>query len=196
MEDVLISKTAMRRDALARRDELEIDDRLEWDAAMAVHALALPDLIDCQGPVAGYWPMRSEADPRPILVELAARGIPTCLPVVIDGAVVFRRWTAWEPLVPGGFGTLVPSDEAAIVEPVFLLVPLLAFDGGCFRLGYGKGHYDRVLARLRVGGGQACAFGLAYEAQRVLRVPTEGHDQKLDGVITERGVVSHSTLSG
>jgi 5-formyltetrahydrofolate cyclo-ligase len=195
MDAVLTSKAAMRRDAMARRDGLEIDDRLEWDAAMAAHALALPELSQSQGPVAGYWPMRSEADPRPILVELAARGIPTCLPVVINGMVVFRRWTAWEPLVPGGFGTLVPSDDAQIIEPVFLLVPLLAFDSGCFRLGYGKGHYDRVLARLRAGGRKTSAFGLAYDVQCVPRVPTEGHDAKLDGVITERRVIRAVTLS-
>ena len=58
------------------------------------------------------------------------------------------RFLAGDPLEPGPFGILQPSRRAPPVEPDLILVPLIAIDGRGTRLGRGKGHYDRVLARL------------------------------------------------
>jgi 5-formyltetrahydrofolate cyclo-ligase len=176
-------KHTLRAEALARRDELEIDDRLEWDQAIAEHVLALPEIASFSGVAAGYWQMRSEADARPILGALADRGVATALPAVVDGALVFRRWTPWEPIIPGGFGTLVPAAEAEAVTPGLLIVPLACFDRRCFRLGYGKGHYDTAIARL----GQ-----VAYAAQEVGHVLTEPHDRRLDVIVTQDGPIRPS----
>jgi 5-formyltetrahydrofolate cyclo-ligase len=176
-------KAALRRAALARRDALEIDDRLEWDQAIAEQALAL-DLWG-KGPVAAYWPIRSEADPRPILEGLAMPGLPLCLPVVVDGSLVFRSWRPWEPVVPGGYGTLVPPETAPLIIPAILVMPLAAFDRRCHRIGYGKGHYDRALAGLP----GARTIGIAYGVQEVPAIPEEPHDHCLDLIVTEREVI-------
>ncbi len=187
-------KAIMRAAAILRRDGLDIDDRLAWDEAITAHLLASNLLDDPAGCVAGYWPMRSEADPRPVMVALKERGVPTALPAMVpraDGpghAITFRNWFPWAPLVPGGFGTLVPVEDAAIVHPVCLIVPLLAFDAGCRRMGYGKGHYDRAIAALRLRG-PLCAIGIAYASQQVQEVPTEAHDEILDAVVTENGII-------
>lgn len=184
-------KKALRARMRSLRDGLETDDRLEWDQALAAHALSLPELTEAEGPAAGFWPMGSEADTRPILVALAERGVATCLPAVVDGELVFRAWTPWEPIVPGGFGTLVPFAEAAIVQPRLVLTPLLAFDGAGYRIGYGKGYYDRALARLRAAV-PVLAVGVAYACQEADRIPTEPHDGRLDLIVTERGVIRPS----
>jgi 5-formyltetrahydrofolate cyclo-ligase len=181
-------KAALRRAALVRRDALEIDDRLEWDQAIAERALALD--IWGKGPVAAYWPIRSEADPRPIMEGLAALGLPLCLPVVVDGGLVFRSWTPWEPVVPGGFGTLVPPETAPVMIPAVLVLPLAAFDRRGHRIGYGKGHYDRALARLP----GARTIGIAYGVQEVPVVPEEPHDYRLDIIVTEREVILATDL--
>ncbi len=187
-------KATMRATAAACRDALEIDDRLEWDQTIAGHLLASGLLDDMSGSVAAYWPMRSEADPRPVLVALKERGVPTALPAMVPRAdgreneIQFRNWTAWEPIVPGGFGTLVPDNMAGVAQPACLIVPLLAFDRGCRRLGYGKGHYDRAIAALKQRG-RLVTIGVAYAAQQVERVPTEPHDQVLDAIVTENGVL-------
>lgn len=187
-------KAALRREAGERRDGLEIDDRLEWDQAIAERAEALNLLQGIGGAVAGYWPMRSEADPRPILVGLKERGLSLALPAVVrreaahSSALEFRAWTPWEPIVPGGFGTLVPPEGAAILRPAALLVPLLAFDRRGARLGYGKGYYDRAIASLREAGALV-AIGIAYAAQEVDAVPTEPHDMLLDAILTERETI-------
>ncbi|AZO81073.1 MULTISPECIES: 5-formyltetrahydrofolate cyclo-ligase [unclassified Bosea (in: a-proteobacteria)] len=172
-------KAALRTEALARRDALELDDRLIWDEAIVARALALP--VFALGPVSAYWPMRSEADPRPILEALHERGLPLCLPAIVEKRMLFRRWAPWEPIVPGGFGTLVPSPEEPEVRPTILIVPLAAFDRRGYRIGYGKGYYDRAIAELE----PVATVGIAYAAQEIEAVPAEAHDRRLDWVVTQ-----------
>jgi 5-formyltetrahydrofolate cyclo-ligase len=187
-------KALMRAASAGLRDGLEIDDRLEWDQALAEHLLLSGLLDDVTGAVAAYWPMRSEADPRAVLVALHERGVATALPVMAPRAdgqgreISFRSWSPWEPIVPGGFGTLTPVEDAPEARPACLIVPLLAFDAGCRRLGYGKGHYDRAITALKLHG-PLVTIGIAYAAQEVERVPTEAHDQALDAIVTENGVL-------
>lgn len=176
-------KAALRAQALERRDGLELDDRLIWDEAIAERMLALP--VFTQGPVSAYWPMRSEADPRPVMEALHQRGLPLCLPAIVSGRMRFRRWAPWEPIVPGGFGTLVPQPEQPEVSPAILIVPLAAFDRRGYRIGYGKGHYDRAIAELQ----PLATIGIAYGAQEIDAVPDEPHDRPLDWVVTENDAI-------
>jgi 5-formyltetrahydrofolate cyclo-ligase len=172
-------KAVLRAEALARRDALELDDRLLWDEAIVGHVLALP--VFTQGPVSAYWPMRSEADPRPILEALHERGLLLCLPAIAGKRMHFRRWAPWEPIVPGGFGTLVPAPEQPEVKPTILIVPLAAFDRRGYRIGYGKGYYDRAITELE----PTLTIGIAYAAQEIAEVPAEAHDRRLDWVVTQ-----------
>jgi 5-formyltetrahydrofolate cyclo-ligase len=71
------------------------------------------------------------------------------------------------------------------VVPNVLIVPLLAFDMGGYRLGYGGGFYDRTLAKLRALA-HITAIGFAYEGQAVDAVPHAEYDQPLDAIATER----------
>jgi 5-formyltetrahydrofolate cyclo-ligase len=67
-------------------------------------------------------------------------------------------------------------------------VPLLAFDPRGHRLGYGGGYYDRTLHALRRMR-HITAVGIGYAAQRVAAVPSDGHDETLDWVVTENGAM-------
>jgi 5-formyltetrahydrofolate cyclo-ligase len=175
-------KATLRAEALSRRDALDLDNRLEWDAEIAAHALSLPVWKGSTGPVSAYWPMRSEADPRPILEALHERGLPLCLPAIVDRRMLFRRWAPYEPIMPGGFGTLVPAPDQQELQPTILLVPLAAFDRRGYRIGYGKGYYDRALSEL----GPTLSIGIGYAAQEIEAVPDEPHDRRLDWIVTER----------
>lgn len=181
LPDKAVRKAALREQALARRDALEIDDRLIWDEAIAQAVLALPLFEAAQGPVSAYWPMRSEADPRPVLEVLHERGLPLCLPAIVSKRMIFRRWAPYEPIVPGGFGTLVPDPAQPESVPAILIVPLAAFDRRGCRIGYGKGHYDAKLTEL----GPVTSIGIAYAAQEIDAVPDEPHDRRLDWIVTE-----------
>ncbi len=187
--DIDAAKAALRQRMAARRDGLEIDDRLEWDAAIA-EAVAGLDEFGGPGPLGAYWPFRSEVDPRAILEAADQRGMACALPS-FDGAgeVIFRAWKPWEPVMPVGFGMLGPAEEQPAVEPAILIVPLLAFDRRGVRLGWGKGHYDRVIARLAQTG-RLLTVGVAYAAQEADEpLPFAPHDRPVDIVVTEREVI-------
>lgn len=137
--------------------------------------------------LAGYLPIRTEIDPRPVMAaHPGSVGVP-----VIPGpaqALIFRRWTPQTALIAGAFGAAIPADGPEII-PRVLIVPLLAFDRRGFRLGYGGGFYDRTLEALRRAG-PVTAIGFAFAAQEMAQVPTEATDQPLDLIVTERGAVA------
>ncbi len=145
--------------------------------------------------VSAYWPMGSEIDPRPLIESLHERGHPLGLPVTLRRGLplVFRAWAPGQPLVPGGFGTQVPTPERPAIRPQVLLVPLLAFDRLGYRLGYGGGFYDRTLAALRAEA-PVCAVGLAYAGQEARQVPRDVYDQRLDWVVTEAEAIETASL--
>jgi 5-formyltetrahydrofolate cyclo-ligase len=88
-------------------------------------------------------------------------------------------------MVPGVHDIPVPPDNADVVVPQVLVVPLLAFDRQGYRLGYGGGFYDRTLEALRGLGGAVTAIGFAFAGQEVESVPRESFDQPLDIIVTE-----------
>ena len=139
--------------------------------------------------VSAFFPYKSEIDARPLLGKLAGEGWTTCLPVVVAPGVplIFRRWFPGEPTVPGVWGIPRPTDDALLLEPDVLLVPLMAFDRRGYRLGYGGGYYDRTLELLR-SKKSIVAIGVAYSAQQVDSVPHDSHDHSLDFIMTEKGV--------
>ena len=81
-----------------------------------------------------------------------------------------------------------PLEDAPVVDPDLLFVPLACFDRRGHRLGYGAGYYDRTLARLRATK-PIHAVGVAYGVCEVPAVPYEAHDQTLDAVVTEQETV-------
>ena len=85
-------------------------------------------------------------------------------------------------LRPGTMGIPEPMAECRQIDPLevdWVLVPGLAFDGKCSRLGRGAGYYDRLLPTLRH---EAMRWSLILEAQWVDEVPMEPHDVPLDGI--------------
>jgi len=182
-------KAAMRAVCHARRAAIDPQAAAAAAAALARQVSAQVD-ITADVIVSGYWPLSGELDPRPALDEAAQRGAALVLPRVAgDGRpLIFHRWRAQDPLIEGRFKVMEPDPAAPVIAPTILLVPLLAFDAACRRLGHGKGYYDRTLAGLRRDNPGVLAIGVAFAAQQVDRVPTDVHDQPLDLVITERAV--------
>jgi 5-formyltetrahydrofolate cyclo-ligase len=179
-----LSKDDLRGAALARRNALSADVRAR--AAQAIAARALPVGIGSGAIVSGYWPIRGEIDPMPLMRHLAAQGARLALPVITgpDQPLIFRAFGAQAQLLRGQLGIMEPSLQSEIVEPDMVLVPLAAFDRAGHRIGYGAGHYDRTLRQLRAAK-PIVAIGLAFAVQEIEAVPALPHDVGLDYVLTE-----------
>lgn len=184
------TKKALRQNALAQRAALPPAARKAAAESVAERLAGL--LGDVRGRVvAGYWPIRGELDCGPALTRAAAAGARTALAVTLDRAapLAFRPWRPGEPLGEDVFGIPAPPEEAGRAEPDIVLVPLLAFDEGRHRLGYGAGLYDRTLEALKAAR-PVRAIGLAFAAQKVDSLPADPYDHRLDLIVTEAGVVA------
>ncbi|SCZ03457.1 5-formyltetrahydrofolate cyclo-ligase [Microvirga guangxiensis] len=182
-----ILKEQLRQEALARRDGLDKAFREEAARAITAQALGLSDLHDVT-PVGGYWPIRSEVDPRPLMEALLERGQDVALSQILHPHLSWRLWQPGDVLVKGGFGVREPGPDAPEVFPKCLIVPLVAFDRRGGRIGYGKGHFDRAIAALEAQH-PTLTIGLAYAVQEIELVPVEEHDRLLDIVITETELI-------
>jgi 5-formyltetrahydrofolate cyclo-ligase len=188
MNDLTAQKRAARTAAQAARARASAEDAgaARRAAAHVLEAVAPHHWVRC---VSGYLPIQSELDPRPAMLALAGLGFRVAVPeIVAPGApLAFRGWTPEAATRRGPLGVEVPV-EAEGVEPDLLLVPLLAFDRRGHRLGYGGGYYDRTIAGLRARR-QVLALGFAHAAQELERVPDNDTDMRLDGIVTESGLI-------
>ena len=190
------AKAALRKQAATHRRGLmaaDPDAAARLGAQVDIVSGILADFAPADGEqtvVAAYLPIRSELSPLPLVAALAGRGVATAMPETPapGNPLVFRRWAPGDGLVDGPYGTMQPAPVADILTPSLILAPMLAFDGGCWRLGYGGGFYDRTLAALRDGGRQVTAIGIAFDGQLVDKVPVGPHDVALDAVLTPSGL--------
>lgn len=104
------------------------------------------------------------------------------LPLVVGDELVLKEFSP-DKIVPGYKGIPEPSSDAVTVDPddvQLAVIPGVAFDSMCNRLGRGKGFYDRLIPHLK------CSLtGLGFDFQIVDQVPVEIFDRKLDMVITQ-----------
>ena len=177
-------KAFFRAKALAARSALSADIRAALSAKIAQFVMTLATDFP-QGPVSLFWPIRSEIDTRPLMTLLREAGFALALPRVEGSSLEFRLWDGTAPLVSGAFGLFEPALDAPLCRPATMLIPLAAFDRAGHRIGYGKGFYDRAIAALN----PKCKIGLAFSVQEIAAVPFEGHDERLDRIITENGMI-------
>jgi 5-formyltetrahydrofolate cyclo-ligase len=181
-------KKSLRRQALARRNALDPFWRIEASLEMAQTAKESIEL-DPGTIVSGFWPMRSEVDVRPLMFALREKGARLCLPAILDKeTIVFRELVRDAPMVDMGFGTSGPGEDAAVLDPAIMLIPLAAFDSRGHRIGYGAGYYDRAIAKLQAKGIGPRLIGIAFDCQEVPLVPNEWHDVIIPELLTESGM--------
>jgi 5-formyltetrahydrofolate cyclo-ligase len=187
--DLVALKKQARADAAERRARAHAAAATSAGFALATTGLGFSGAAE-GATVAGFLAYRTEIDVLPLMARLVADGATTALPVVTGKGqpLVFRRWHPGEPLEEAHFGIHVPPATAEEVEPDVLLVPMLAFDREGYRLGYGGGFYDRTLERLRAMK-PVTAIGVAFAGQEVAQVMRGAHDQPLDFILTESGVI-------
>ena len=183
-------KKSQLRDAIKKR----IAQMSEKDRAAESRSICrriLETLPDAPVMICAYNPITYEVDIRPLLEELLAKKYQLYLPRYEGGKNVFRKLEDLKDLTKGSFDILEPPRDAELLPgegETIALVPSRAFDRMGGRLGRGNGGYDHWIAAQRSQNPQTQFWGICFDCQLVQEVPMEEHDERVDGVITGRGL--------
>lgn len=133
------------------------------------------------------WPYQREVNPLPFIDRLLAAGGTAAMPVVLGKGLPleFRPWDRTTRMAKGVYDIPHP-DEGEPVVPGALLVPIVGFDAGRYRLGYGGGYFDRTLAAYPV---RPIAIAVGFALGRLETIHPQPHDIPMDCVVTEEGVL-------
>ena len=132
-----------------------------------------------------FVPRSDEPDILTLLRSALTEGKTIALPQFQKNSGIYRGAIIRDfnnDLSPGHYGIPEPVAHCTGLENQSVdltLVPGMAFDSEGWRLGRGKGFYDRLLPSIS---GQRC--GVAFDHQWVESVPHEPLDQKMDWIIT------------
>lgn len=166
-------------------------DTKELSRKICDNVLSLNLLSDAKT-VLLYSAKGSEADITSLLSVFIKQGKTVCFPRCIDSErMVFHKVTALSDLNAGYFGVREPDPTLAIIEKkdmgkdTLCLVPALSYDKRGYRLGYGKGYYDRFLE-----GFSGTCVGITFDRCLAEKLPADAHDKKADYIITESQVTT------
>jgi 5-formyltetrahydrofolate cyclo-ligase len=179
-------KATIRRQVLAAREKLDSGVRRAAVERVLPKLAALP-AYRAATKVAAYMSFGSEIETGPFVEMVLADHKILILPRVdkrlhqLTLHHVFER----DRLVRGPWSIREPDPDwpqATMDDLDFMLVPGVAFDRRGYRIGYGAGFYDRLLAQRSR---RTDCVAIAFDCQVVERVPHEAHDQPIDRLITE-----------
>lgn len=185
--DLNAEKWELRRQMKALRQEFTGETRRRADEAIWRQIYALPEFERCRK-VLAYASFGTEIDTSAFLQTCLDLGKELFLPKVTGEHMAFRRVKCLADLIPGVFGIREPDASCETADlsgedfaGCFCLMPGLAFDRACHRLGYGGGYYDRTLSGCR----DVFCCAAAYSFQIVQRVPVCEQDLRVSAIVTE-----------
>lgn len=185
--DLKLAKSEIRKKVLTERLAL---DKGEVAAKSRLINAALDTLepLSKARVIMGYAPFRNEVDVMPWLLKKLALGIKVLLPRVNTetGDLEAVPLLASDQMSISKMGVSEPQGAGIDLQEIeAVIIPGVVFDRRGYRLGYGKGFYDRFLPRLRL---ETFCCAVAFELQVVNEIPYEAHDFRVRYLVTESGV--------
>ncbi len=190
--DTSEAKKRLRAELLQARQQMP-DRQAKIDALQRVMRIWLVGRTDTV--IGAYWPIKGEFDPLPALhrwkedgeLQGNAQRLRIGLPVVNKEhkTLTFHAWYPGCPMEEDAYGIPKPKDTELVV-PTLLFVPCVGYGAGGYRLGYGGGFYDRTLATLQP---KPFTVGLGFTNGYVDDLEPEPHDQPLEAILNDNGVV-------
>ena len=176
------------RKIVAERKQ-EIGDTREMSRRVIARLMTLPEIKDCSV-IMTYVDFGKEVRTVPLISDLLNQGKRVVVPYCENDEIQLFWLKNLKELAPGYIGILEPKIELRRLsdrhvqpnELQLILVPGMAFDSHCGRLGRGKGFYDRFLKKTPKN---ALKIGLAFDWQMVDNIPMTENDQYVGVVVTE-----------
>ena len=177
----VLSKNGIREQIRKHRWSLNTAQIYKMSHSVSMQTVS-SDLLREANTILLYWPLPGEVDLRN-LISMGAKRV--ALPVVIGPELILREYSP-EYMVIGAFNIHEPDSRAPIITPEEIdlaIIPGVAFDKKCNRLGRGKGFYDRLLPLLHCP-----KIGVAFDFQIYDNLPVDPWDIPMDFVVTESSI--------
>lgn len=187
-----MKKTDLRKKLLKKRDRIGSAIREEKEALIIKKFFRVSEFKKAKS-VLFYASFRSEVETLSCLQTVIKRGKRVALPKVDKKYRCLRIYEIKDvsELVSGHIGIPEPGvlrgREIDLKNFDLVVVPGVGFDIHGNRIGYGAGYYDKLLSGLKK---HITTIALAFEEQIVPNVPNEGHDVKIDKIVTEKRVIN------
>lgn len=184
------SKQAIREHIKKQRMALSESQKHQAAIGAWLQVINLPE-FEKANHIGCYVATRGELETRPILQTILKLGKTSYLPIVKpkESLLAFYRYDLNKKMKLNQYGILEPipngTNHIDAQSLDLVLVPLVAFDNECHRLGMGKGYYDRTFA-FRKTQKRPLLIGLAYSFQNVFDLPTDPFDIDIDIVVTNQ----------
>lgn len=186
VKDIRPLKAGLREHYKDLRRAMSPAVKAEWDGEIARRLTGLWQYKQ-NSRLFTYVSTPIEVDTRRIITQALREGkrvaVPRCVPGTRD--MEFYWIDSVEELEPGTFGVLEPRpDRIRLVRDLsggLCLVPALCYDWRGYRLGYGKGYYDRFLAGF---GGHM--VGICYADCVRRKLPHGRFDSRVELLVTEQ----------
>jgi 5-formyltetrahydrofolate cyclo-ligase len=166
-------RKSLRKAMLAARDAIPANERNKLSKAIAANFFNY--IKKTFRTAALYCPIGSEADTKELINEF--NGIKLLYPKVLDDS---RLSWGEPPLTPGCMGIMEPL-KIVEFDADLIIIPCVAFDINRYRLGYGRGYFDKFL----YGKTNLFKVCIAYESQKIASVFPQNHDVPMDAVVTD-----------
>lgn len=183
-------KNEIRNTYKEKRKSISLEERKIMDSAICKKFLSLSS-YRFTDTVLLYSPLKYEINTLEIAVDALSKGKKVAYPRCIeDNRMVYHYISSLDDLSPGMYGIKepkanLPTFAPSAAERVICVLPAIVYDKEGYRLGYGKGYYDRFLS-----GFKGTKAGLIYSDYILNGIPHGKFDLQSDFVITEKGVIS------
>jgi 5-formyltetrahydrofolate cyclo-ligase len=186
-DDLRQRKAALRLRMRGIRNAIPAEERIRLAGDIEANLFELPHIEEA-GTILLFYSFGSEVPTARILQRLMDGGKRVLLPFLSGPSMEATELRPGDPLVATAYGPKEPARRAPVDAETIdaVIAPGLAFDRRGYRLGYGGGHYDTYLARLRR---ETPRVGIAFHLQLLPAVPHGSGDQPLALVVTERETV-------
>ena len=188
-DDVGNAKRQLRTEIRGRRRAMTA---LETQKATDLFTSQLIEVASRLGirSMSAYLSTAAEPNVRPFLNWAAEQGIRILFPITRDDGLL--DWAVSvdnESETEGLFGLPEPVGEVlspmAINDVDLIVVPAASIDHAGMRMGWGKGYFDKTLGSMAK---RPPVYAVVFDTEYVESVPSERHDQPVDGVVTPSGV--------
>ena len=186
-------KDNLRKNMLSKRKSMEIEDVTAFSNEIINKIMKLPEFIN-SSTIMLYLSFNNEVNTYPLVKWCLDNNKTVIAPYCVQSnkeIVPYKITNLSNDLIKSTFGVMEPKQdllEKVNIEDIdLILVPGVAFDEHCNRIGFGAGYYDRFLCKKSK---DATTIGIAYDYQIIDKVPTDKYDVPLDFIITEKRVIS------